>query len=146
MAQPSPIETLIEIAERETDDAAKRLGNAIRHQEEATGKLNLLLQYRDDYESKFQTSAAAGLNASQYGNFLAFLNKLNAAVDGQRKIIEDAERKVALAKQQWQSCEKKRLSYNTLDKRVKQQAQKKESKRDQKQTDEFAARAYFYKT
>jgi len=146
MAQASPIETLIEIAERETDDAAKRLGNAIRHQEEATGKLNLLLQYRDDYDAKFQASAANGLSASQYGNFLAFLNKLDTAVDGQRKIIEDAENKVDAAKLEWQHCEKKRLSYNTLNKRSKQLEQKKESKRDQKQTDEFAARTYFYKS
>ena len=146
MAKTSPIETLIEIAERETDEAAKLLGNAIRHHEDAIGKLNLLEQYRTDYDDKLKARAAEGLSISQYANFTAFLNKLDTAVDGQNKLIEDALHKVEMAKLEWQKCEKKRLSYQTLDERAKQVRQKKEAKRDQKQSDEFASRAYFYKS
>lgn len=146
MAKRSPINTLIEIADRETDDAAKRLGQAIRNHEETQSKLNLLIQYRDDYDSKFKAAAATGISASQYGNFLGFLAKLDSAVEGQKEVIRNAESKVQAAKLDWQENEKKRLSYNTLDHRVKMVQQKKEAKSDQKQTDDFAARAYFYKS
>ena len=146
MAHKSPLETLIELAQKDTEAAAKHLGKAIRAQEETQSKLTMLLQYRDDYDANFQQRAAAGLSASQYGNFLSFLGKLDEAVSGQKKVISDAVKKVEFAKSSWQQCEKKRLSYRTLDERAKSVQLHKEAKREQKQTDEFAARSYFYKT
>jgi len=91
MAKKSPIDTLIEIAERETDEAAKRLGKAIRYHEETISKLNLLVQYRDDYDLRFKENAAKGISASQYSNFMSFLEKLDSAVDGQKLVIKEAE-------------------------------------------------------
>ncbi|MFZ6692452.1 flagellar export protein FliJ [Undibacterium sp. SXout20W] len=146
MATKSPIDTLIEIAEKDTDDAAKKLGKAIRYHEETIAKLNLLIQYRDDYDLRFRENAAKGISASQYGNFMAFLGKLDSAVDGQKLVVKEAEKRVEFAKNAWQASEKKRLSYNTLDQRAKSILQQKEVKRDQKQTDDFAARTYFYKS
>ncbi|MFZ6686194.1 flagellar export protein FliJ [Undibacterium sp. SXout11W] len=146
MANKSPIDTLIEIAERETDDAAKKLGKAIRYHEETIAKLNLLIQYREDYDLRFKENASKGISASQYGNFMSFLGKLDSAVDGQKLVVKEAERRIGTAKESWQASEKKRLSYNTLDQRAKSVIQQKEAKRDQKQTDDFAARNYYYKS
>ncbi len=145
MMQKSPISTLIEIAEKASDDAAKRLGKTISAHQETEKQLDLLLQYRDDYQQRFQDGAAKGLSTAQYHNFFSFINKLDAAVDGQKQVVLDAEYKINLARNQWQESEKKRLSYNTLNNRAETSIQKKEAKRDQKQTDEHAARSFFYK-
>ncbi|MFZ6720268.1 flagellar export protein FliJ [Undibacterium sp. Ji49W] len=145
MALKSPITTLIEIAEREVDDAAKLLGKAIRAHEDTQKKLSLLQQYRDDYAQRLQDGATKGLSAAQYTNFLSFLGKLDTAIEGQKQVVMDAEHRIVMAKTEWQSTEKKRLSYNTLQNRAHNVLQKKEAKRDQKQTDEMAARALFYK-
>ncbi|MFZ6658638.1 flagellar export protein FliJ [Undibacterium sp. TJN19] len=145
MTQKSPITTLIEIAEREVDDAAKLLGKAIRAHEDTEKKLSLLQQYRDDYAQRLQDGASKGLSISQYTNFLSFLEKLDSAIDGQKQVVKDAEHRIVMAKTAWQSTEKKRLSYDTLQTRAQNIVQKKEAKRDQKQTDEMAARALFYK-
>ncbi|MFZ6680688.1 flagellar export protein FliJ [Undibacterium sp. Tian12W] len=145
MALKSPISTLIEITEREVDDAAKLLGKAIRAHEDTEKKLSLLQQYRDDYAQRLQDGAAKGLTVSQYTNFLSFLAKLDSAIDGQKKVVMDAEHRIVMAKTEWQASEKKRLSYDTLQNRAQTVQQKKEAKRDQKQTDEMAARALFYK-
>ncbi len=51
MATPSALNTLIDLANKETDEAAKRLGAALRVCEEADQKLDLLMQYRNDYAS-----------------------------------------------------------------------------------------------
>lgn len=146
MTKKSPISTLIELAEKDTDEAAKNVGKAIRALEETEKQLALLLQYRDDYVMRFQTGAAAGLSAGQYMNFQSFIYKLDSAVDGQRKIVKDAEYRVSKARSLWQECEKKRLSYGILHNRAQADVLKKESKLDQKQTDEHAARSYFYKS
>ncbi|MFZ6640722.1 flagellar export protein FliJ [Undibacterium sp. TC4M20W] len=145
MALKSPISTLIEITEREVDDAAKLLGKAIRAHEDTEKKLSLLQQYRDDYAQRLQDGAAKGLTVSQYTNFLSFLAKLDSAIDGQKKVVMDAEHRIVMAKTEWQASEKKRLSYDTLQNRAQTAQQKKEAKRDQKQTDEMAVRALFYK-
>ncbi|MFZ6872727.1 flagellar export protein FliJ [Undibacterium sp. Di27W] len=145
MALKSPITTLIEITEREVDDAAKLLGKTIRAHEDTEKKLLLLQQYRDDYAQRLQDGAAKGLSVSQYTNFLSFLAKLDSAIDGQKQVVKDAEYRIVMAKTEWQACEKKRLSYDTLQNRAQTVQQKKEAKRDQKQTDEMAARALFYK-
>jgi flagellar FliJ protein len=145
MAQQSAIETLIELAEKEADDAAKALGKAISAHEDTVNKLNLLLQYRSDYEARLQNVAASGLTISQFSNFNAFIAKLDEAVNGQQIVVRDAERKVELAKSNWQAIEKRRLSYQTLKNRADTVQQQKEAKRDQKQTDDFASRSYLNK-
>ncbi|BBB60506.1 flagellar FliJ protein [Undibacterium sp. KW1] len=145
MALKSPISTLIEMAEKEVDDAAKLLGKAIRAHEDTEKKLSLLQQYRDDYAQRLQDGAAKGLTVSQYTNFLSFLAKLDSAIDGQKQVVMDAEHRIVMARTEWQASEKKRLSYDTLQNRALTVQQKKEAKRDQKQTDEMAARALFYK-
>lgn len=137
--------TLIEIAQKASDDAAKKLGRAIQAKTESENQLNLLVQYRSDYEDRFKTGTDKGLNVTQFINFQNFIGKLDLAVDGQKRLIQDAEYKVDIARKQWQEIEKKRLSYQTLMDRNGLLALKKEAKKDQKQTDEHATRSFFYK-
>lgn len=141
----SALSTLIELAENEVENAAKNLGRMIKARDDANEQLNLLNQYRSDYEIRFQSNAQQGLNVTQFTNFQAFIVKLDQAVDGQKKLIQDAEYRIEIAKKNWQECEKKRLSYKTLIDRNAVSELKKENKRDQKQTDERATRALFYK-
>jgi flagellar FliJ protein len=141
----SPLATLIELTEKDVDEAAKLLGIAIRHHGETEQQLVLLEQYRGDYLERMQQQLMQGLNVKQYMNFQAFIGKLDAAIDGQKKIIQDAQYRVDVARNRWQEHEKKRLSYNTLNDRAQYQAHQVELKRDQKQTDEHATRNFFYK-
>lgn len=137
--------TLIELAENDVENAAKNLGRAIKARDDANEQLNLLHQYRGDYVIRFQTNAQKGLNVTQFTNFQGFIGKLDQAIEGQKKIVADAEYKIDIAKKAWQECEKKRLSYKTLIDRNAAAELKKENKRDQKQTDERAGRTLFYK-
>lgn len=145
MATPSALDTLIELATKQTDEAAKRLGRAIRTTEEAEQKLQLLLQYRDDYMTRFQTSLQSGLSAAGYRNFQLFLDKLDEAIKGQQRVVQDTQRRVTKERDAWQDSERKRMSYDTLATRAQKVLQLKETRRDQKQTDEFAARRLLYK-
>lgn len=55
------------------------------------------------------------------------------------------QERVDQARQYWQQCERKRLTYDTLIKRDKQAKIKRENKLDQKLMDEYATRMSFYK-
>lgn len=141
----STLVTLIELAENDVENAAKNLGRSIKNRDAANEQLTLLHQYRNDYVSRFQTTAQKGLNVTQFTNFQGFIDKLDQAIEGQKKLVADAEYRIELAKKAWQECEKKRLSYKTLIDRNAAAELKKENKRDQKQTDERAGRTLFYK-
>lgn len=145
MAQSSALDTLIDLATKETDEAAKRLGRAIRVSEDAEQKLQLLLQYREDYLARFQSKLQGGLSIAGYRNFQLFLDKLEEAIMGQQKIIQDAQRRVGAERSAWQDSERKRISFDTLATRAEKAYLLKETRREQKQTDEFAARQFIYK-
>ena len=145
MTTHSPLNTLIELAERDTDEAAKNLGAAIREAEETEKKLALLLDYRSDYAARFQDNQASGITPMGYRNFQAFLDKLDTAIAGQKEVIAYAHRKVEAQRGIWQNCERKRMSFDTLATRAHKVEQQRETKRDQKATDEHATRQAYYK-
>jgi flagellar FliJ protein len=145
MANPSALETLIDLAQRESDDRARKLGVALKAVEEAQQKLDMLLGYRDDYARKLEAAQVAGITPFAYHNFVAFVGKLDSAINGQREVLRHAEHRSGTVRQAWQESERKRLSYRTLSERAAQEALKVENKRDQKAMDEHAARSAHYK-
>ncbi|HEY0064636.1 MAG TPA: flagellar export protein FliJ [Telluria sp.] len=145
MAKQSALDTLIELAQRETDDAAKRLGAALKAVDESEQKLAMLLGYREDYALRLDAAQVAGMTPMAYRNFVAFMDKLDIAINGQREVIKHAQHKSGVEKAAWQASERKRLSYRTLNERAAAEALHKENKRDQKQMDEHAARQAYYK-
>ena len=140
MANTSALETLIELAQRESDDAAKRLGAALKAVEEAEQKYQMLLGYRDDYANRLDQQQMAGITPFAYQNFVAFVGKLDNAINGQAEVVKHAKYKSDQEKKAWQESERKRLSYRTLNERALAEAQKIADKRDQKMMDDHAAR------
>lgn len=145
MSKISAIDTLIDLATSETDEAAKRLGHAIRGGEEAKNKLNMLLQYREDYAARFQAGLSAGMSPADYRNFQLFMQKLDTAIAGQEQVLAATQCKIAREQAAWRESERKRMSYDTLATRAEKDLLRKEEKRGQKAMDEHAARQAFYK-
>jgi len=140
MANTSALATLIELAQRDSDDAAKRLGAALKAVEEAEQKLQMLNGYRDDYANRLDQQQMAGITPFAYQNFVAFVGKLDNAINGQREVLKHAQYKGDQEKKAWQESERKRLSYRTLNERAVAEALKTADKRDQKMMDDHAAR------
>jgi flagellar FliJ protein len=138
------LDTLIELATKDSEAATKQLGRCIRLGDEAQQKLNLLQQYRDDYAGRFEQNLASGLSATSYRNFQLFIEKIDSALAGQQEVVRLALARIADAKLAWQACERKRLSYGTLATRAKKEAVAVAGKRDQKQSDEQASRITYY--
>lgn len=145
MATPSTLNTLIDLANKEADEAAKHLAAALRAGEEAEQKLDLLKQYRDDYATRCQSSLSAGISTTQFNNFQVFMAKLEHAIAGQQKVVADAGQRIAQARAAWQACEQKKKSFTTLAERASKADARREVWLDQKQNDEHAARRALYK-
>ncbi|MHB8847941.1 MAG: flagellar export protein FliJ [Burkholderiales bacterium] len=141
MAQHSAIQTLIELANKEAERLAERLGAALRNHQENEQKLTVLQQYREDYSQRYEEGMAAGLGISNHHNFRVFLAKLDEAIIGQLAIVRQLHTVIETERQAWQTAERKRMSFDTLAQRAQQQAYQQTVRRDQKSTDEFASRA-----
>ena len=80
MASKAQLETLMDLARRATDDAAKRLGAALKTVDEAKQKHQMLVGFREEYVKNFEAAQAAGITPMAYRIFQAFIEKLEVAV------------------------------------------------------------------
>ncbi|MDP3826616.1 MAG: flagellar FliJ family protein, partial [Polaromonas sp.] len=62
MPNKLPLATLIELAQNKTDEATRRLGQLQNAHTSAAGKLEMLLQYRQEYLDQLQHQMQAGLS------------------------------------------------------------------------------------
>ncbi|MBK4739302.1 flagellar export protein FliJ [Noviherbaspirillum pedocola] len=145
MANLFALQTLIELAVTEVDEAAQRLGRAVKNVDGARQKLELLSNYREEYVSRFQQTMTNGFTPMAYRNYQNFMDKLDTAIHGQEQLVRDAEKRAEGERSAWRESERKRISYDALKTRAETAIEKKEAKREQKQSDEAAARKFLYK-
>lgn len=142
MTNAKVISKLTELSARESDQVAKRLGQANLQHAQAEEKLKLLSQYREGYAAQLQQQMGQGLTVIDFNNTQQFLLSLDQAITQQDRMVQYSLQRVKTEHGQLQAAERKRLSYDTLEERCKQTLRNDEKKREQKQTDEFAARKY----
>jgi len=140
MSKKPPFAMLIELAQKEVDEAAATLGSLQRRRDEMLGKGTHLDGYRCEYESKLASAVREGMTMLERRNFDAFLGTLGTAIDQQHAQVASLDTTIEAARQLWQVKKRKLSSFETLDKRAKQVQAAQDSRRDQLQTDEFASR------
>ncbi len=141
MKRSPALDVLIRLADESRDAAAGSLGVAVGVAQTAEQKLELLQRYRDEYAARFQTRVSAGLTASGFCNFRAFIDKIDAAIDGQRDLLQKSADDIDVARDAWREAAQRQKSYTTLAARDDRQVQARESRQQQKQSDEHAGRA-----
>jgi flagellar protein FliJ len=143
MTKHLPLDTLIELAQRKTDEATRRLGHLQTAQTSAAGKLDMLLQYRQEYLDQLQVQMRAGVAAAQLRNFQNFIATLDAAIEQQRAVTLQADSRLATGRSDWQHSKRRLTSFDTLADRVRQQALITLNKREQKDNDERTSRRFY---
>jgi flagellar FliJ protein len=141
MAKQSALDTLLELAQMRTDDAAKRLGALNAQGVDMEAKLALLVQYWQEYSSRFQASMKQGITASDWRNYQEFLDKLDAAIVQQRGLLAAARQRVDDGRLDWQSARRTLKSYHTLAQRQIRTELLHLTRREQKETDEYVVNA-----
>lgn len=138
----SSLKLLLELAQQQADSAAEKLGKLNYQQQEAEKKLNLLLQYRHSYQSHLQNSITKGMDQIEWLNFIAFMDKLDAAITEQRQAVLHAQNKRIAGGNEFLSQQRKLKSYTTLSQRQQNAENRQQIKHEQKLQDEFAANAF----
>ena len=142
MSNKLPLATLIELAQSKTDEATRRLGKLQSVHTSAAGKLEMLLQYRQEYMDQMQVQMQGGLQSAQLRNFQNFIGTLDGAIEQQRALTQQADSRLTHGKTDWQSSRRRLSSFDTLVERVRQQDLQILNKKEQRDSDERSARQF----
>ncbi|MFP4906238.1 flagellar export protein FliJ, partial [Paraburkholderia sp. BR14261] len=122
------------------------LGRVQRERVEVETQLQALITYRDEDHTRFTESARCGMAAGNVRNFQAFIDTLDAAIEQQRRLLEQATARVEAAKPEWQRSKQKLGSYEVLQTRHDDVQARKDARREQRDADEHAARVLRMRT
>lgn len=140
MIKPFSLQPLVHLAQQKNDAATKKFGRLNQQQQAAQTKLDTLLQYRKDYQTRFQEAAQNGMSQSDMRNFQNFIQRLDEAIAQQRNANEQALNSVQTGRNDLQDTQRKMKSFDTLKQRHLESEKQLTAKSEQRQQDEHTGR------
>src|SRR5574337_486460 len=136
------LQPLLDLANTRMDEAARKLGELISGESESQRKLELLENYRAEYQERFLEAARNGIGPDAWRNFSTFIARIDEAIAAQRAVVEQSRQATAGGQQAWLAQRNKVKAFDTLSQRHQAEQARKEQKDEQRQSDEHAAKAF----
>ena len=142
MSKTFQLQPLLDLSNLRLDEATRQLGKLIAGEQEASQRLDLLTQYRDEYHARFLSAASAGLGPDAWRNYQHFLGRLDQAIEQARALLNQSKQRTALGQKNWLDKRGKVKAFDTLAQRHQVRIDYAENRSDQKQSDEHASRRF----
>lgn len=139
MAKQNPLDTLIDLARNDADEAAKKLQLLTTERHSAKEQLSTLHVYRQDYADRLQKATLDGMSASNYHNFRQFIATLDEAISQQNRVVAQIDLKIENGKKQWYAEKRRLSSFEPLQARQKRQQAVLDNRNEQRSNDEISA-------
>ena len=97
--------------------------------------MQLLLDYRNDYQTRFLSTSSNGVHSLEWQNFQEFMKKLDSAIAHMHEELLRSQQRVQAGQQEVHTQRRKLKSFDTLSQRHFSAETKREVKRDQKESD-----------
>lgn len=145
MITPFRLQPLLNLAQMKNESATRKLGQLNKQQHDAQAQLDLLLQYRQDYQARLQTSSQQSMDPVLLRNFQEFINKLDAAIAQQSQNVAQSMQSTQAGRGEFDTTQRKLKSFDTLQQRHIETQHKVEAKQEQHALDEHTGRFAAYK-
>lgn len=142
MTRPFTLQPLLELMQTRADESTRRLGQLIAAEHSAKSRLELLVQYREEYAQRYRDAAATGLTPMALRNFQDFLARIDEAIDQQGQAVSESATNTANGQAAWREQNKRLKAIDTLSQRHEARERYRENKEGQKEQDEFVGRRY----
>ena len=139
------LQPLVNLAQQKNDAATKKLGQLNRIQQSAQSKLEMLLQFRKDYQVKLQQAEKDGMGLDDLRNFRDFIRRLDEAITQQSAVVAQAQVSVQTGRSELTEAQRRMKSFDTLAHRHVEAEKKLDAKKEQKILDEHTGRRAVYK-
>lgn len=130
-----------QVAEQRRDVSARGLARLVTRAGEAQGRLQLLLDYRQDYSARFEAASRTGMRGEWLRNYQTFLANLERAIALQTDTVTALQDEVAAAKSHLSGEQRRAESYQIIDDRRSSASLIRERRRQQRLQDEMATRS-----
>ena len=142
MNNPFRLETVLELAQKDTEKATQEVGRLMNTREAATQKLALLSDYRSNYHQQLLANANAegGIDITRLRNYTAFIDRLGNAVDQQKGTINALEAQLQASRANWLEKQRREQSFDVLRQRHLEEQRQDQERRAQRDNDEHAAK------
>ena len=145
MIKPFSLQPLLNLAQHRNDSATRKLGQLNQQQQSAQQKLDTLLEYRKDYQTRLQEASQNGMDQSEMRNFQQFINKLDEAINQQARMVEHSKISTQVGRNEFDTTQRKLKSFDTLQQRHIEEQKKAAKQSEQKALDEHTGRITAYK-
>lgn len=145
MTKTFTLEPLIKLTQHQNESATRKLGQLNQAQQSAQQKLDTLMEYRKDYQNRLQEATQNGMDPAQLRNFQHFINKLDEAINQQRKVVEQSKISTQIGRTEFDTTQRKLKSFDALQQRHFEAQRKIAEKAEQKMLDEHTGRMAAYK-
>ncbi|MBK7743951.1 MAG: flagellar export protein FliJ [Betaproteobacteria bacterium] len=129
---------LQQLAEQRRDSWTRKLGVALAQTQESRDRLQLLVDYRNDYQGRLERAARGGIAGEGLRNYQAFLANLERAIEQQARTLADLQADVSRLRAEIANEQRQIESYLVLQRRRARTETQREHRRQQSQQDEFA--------
>lgn len=133
-----------QLAQRREDVAAQTLGKVQRELTEHQDKLAELIQYYEDYQTRFTEQASNGMSISQVQSYQNFISQLKIAITQQRQHISRVEEARDTKRAEWTTERQKSQVLEKVISRHEKKELQEENKQEQRRLDEFVSNRFWH--
>lgn len=145
MTHPFALQPLVHLSQQRNDAAIKKLGQLYRLQQAAQSKLEMLQQYRNDYQEKLRLTEKNGIELEELRNFQSFIARLDDAIEQQNAVLAQAHHAVEQGRHELAETQRRMKSFDTLSHRHDETEKKLEAQSEQRSQDEHNGRRAAFK-
>jgi flagellar FliJ protein len=135
-----PLQSILDLSQLRLDQSTRKLGELIASEQQASERLQLLIQYRDEYHGRFLAAARDGLSPEEWRNYQHFLEKLDTAIGQATEMMARSKENTSAGQKDWLNKRGRVKAFDTLAQRHQAQVHYAEARQEQKAVDERAAR------
>jgi flagellar FliJ protein len=140
MMRSRRLDAVVRIAEDRERDAVGIFAESRSRLATQEQRLEMLLDYRAEYEGRFKERGAEGMDMGQLLEYRAFLDRLNRAIEQQRAVLTEAQQRMTADRQRWLEETRRAQSLSKVQERLRGDEQRSADAREQQETDERAGR------
>lgn len=142
MSANFPLQPLLKLSRLHLDEATRKLGELIAGEQEASQRHQLLVQYREEYQTRFMAAAKEGIGPTEWSNYRQFIARIDDAIIQAALSVTLTQQRTLAGQQNWLGKQGRLKAFDTLADRHRSQVTHKEQRAEQKASDEFGARQH----
>jgi len=136
MKRSKRLNPVVELAEKETEAALIKVGEANTAWLQDKQQLDDLYRYKGEYLAKFRSGDTLVMSAQKVLELRAFLSQLDQAIDAQQQQVNNRYYQLEQQRLLWKQVHIKEQSMNSLVARYQNEEMQQEIKQEQRDNDE----------